>query len=59
LADNGLAVLMISSEFEELVEGADRVIVIQEGQSVDELAGENLTENAIIKSVSHISHAKK
>ncbi|WP_227819920.1 sugar ABC transporter ATP-binding protein [Marinobacterium aestuarii] len=59
LADNGLAVLMISSEFEELVEGADRVIVIQEGQSVDELTGESLRVNAIIKSVSHISHAKQ
>ena len=30
----GCAVLLISSEFEELVEGADRIIVLQDGRSV-------------------------
>ena len=29
LADQGLGVLMISSELEEIVEGADRVFVLQ------------------------------
>ncbi|MGJ8648664.1 MAG: sugar ABC transporter ATP-binding protein [Marinomonas colpomeniae] len=51
LADDGLTVLMISSEFEELVEGADRVIVLQDGHSIQELANEHLTENAIMKAI--------
>jgi len=51
LADDGLTVLMISSEFEELVEGADRVIVLQDGHSIQELANEQLTENAIMKAI--------
>ncbi|GAB3480559.1 sugar ABC transporter ATP-binding protein [Marinomonas epiphytica] len=51
LADDGLTVLMISSEFEELVEGADRVVVLQDGRSVAELAHEQLTENAIMKAI--------
>lgn len=51
LADDGLTVLMISSEFEELVEGADRVVVLQDGHSVQELANSQLTENAIMKAI--------
>ena len=31
LADEGLGVLMISSELEEIVEGADRVFVLRDG----------------------------
>ncbi|WP_163540315.1 ATP-binding cassette domain-containing protein, partial [Klebsiella pneumoniae] len=33
LADQGLAVLMISSELEEVIEGADRVFVLRDGIS--------------------------
>jgi galactofuranose transport system ATP-binding protein len=38
LAGNGLGVLMISSELEELTEGCDRVVVLRDGQSVSELS---------------------
>jgi ribose transport system ATP-binding protein len=38
LADEGLGVLMISSELEEITEGADRVVVLREGRSVAEFA---------------------
>ncbi len=34
LADEGLGVLMISSELEEVIEGADRVIVLRDGRTV-------------------------
>ena len=53
LADKGLGVLMISSEIEELVEGADRVVVLREGRTVAELAGANLTEPAIMRAMAH------
>ena len=37
LAEQGLGVLMISSELEELVEGSDRVFVLRDGRTVAEL----------------------
>jgi galactofuranose transport system ATP-binding protein len=48
LADQGLAVLMISSELEEVVEGANRVFVLREGYSVAEIAHQGLTEDAVL-----------
>jgi ribose transport system ATP-binding protein len=48
LADGGLAVLMISSEIEEVAEGADRVFVLREGRSVAELTGEAISEGSIL-----------
>ena len=48
LADQGLGVLMISSELEEIVEGADRVFVLREGRTVSELKHENVTEAAVM-----------
>jgi ribose transport system ATP-binding protein len=48
LSQDGLGVLMISSELEEVVEGADRVFVLREGLSVAEIPKANLTEHAVI-----------
>ncbi|MCX8279854.1 sugar ABC transporter ATP-binding protein [Phyllobacterium sp. 0TCS1.6C] len=48
LADQGLAVLMISSELEEVIEGADRVFVLRDGKSVAELQREAATEDAVM-----------
>ncbi len=48
LADDGLGVLMISSELEELVEGSSRVVVLRDGRNVAELRGEAISEQAII-----------
>jgi ribose transport system ATP-binding protein len=53
LADRGLGVLMISSEFEELVEGADRIIVMRDGVSVTELRNPGLTENMLVRAIAH------
>ncbi|QFU86459.1 sugar ABC transporter ATP-binding protein [Amycolatopsis sp. YIM 10] len=43
LADQGLAVVLISSEMEELVEGADRIVVLHTGSVSRELTGEQVT----------------
>jgi len=49
LAAKGMAVLVISSEPDELPDLCDRVLVMAEGRIVRELAGERVTRNAIIE----------
>nr|WP_198557134.1 hypothetical protein [Enterovibrio nigricans] len=41
--------LLISSEFEELIEGADRIVVLNEGSAVSELVAPNITEDALVR----------
>ncbi len=53
LADNGLGVLMISSEIEELTEGSDRVVVLRDGRTVSELPGEAISQDAIMRAMAH------
>jgi monosaccharide-transporting ATPase len=48
LAAEGLGVLMVSSEIEELVEGSTRVVVLRDGASVAELSGADVSEAAIV-----------
>jgi ribose transport system ATP-binding protein len=48
LANEGVAILMISSELPEIVGMCDRVIVIREGWVTGELTGEAITEEAIM-----------
>ena len=48
LASEGMAVLVISSEPEELPDLCDRALVMAEGRIVNELAGEALTRERII-----------
>jgi ribose transport system ATP-binding protein len=48
LASGGMAVLVISSEPEELSDLCDRVLVMAEGRVVSELAGETLTRHRIV-----------
>ena len=43
ISDSGVAVLMISSELEELVLVCDRVLAIYEGHIVGEIAGDDIT----------------
>ena len=49
LADQGLAILMISSELTEVVGMADRVIVMREGRITGELRGAEATEQSIMQ----------
>ncbi|MFB7829311.1 ATP-binding cassette domain-containing protein, partial [Streptomyces hydrogenans] len=48
LAQEGLAVLLVSSDIEELVEGADRIVVLRSGATAGELVGENVSEDALL-----------
>jgi len=51
LAAEGLAVLLISSETDELVEGSDRIVVLKEGRVIDVLTGSRLSEEDLILSI--------
>ncbi|HYG78821.1 MAG TPA: sugar ABC transporter ATP-binding protein, partial [Pyrinomonadaceae bacterium] len=48
LAGEGVGVLMISSELEELVEGSSRVLVMRDGRCVAELRGSAISQDNII-----------
>jgi galactofuranose transport system ATP-binding protein len=53
LADQGLGVLMISSELEEIIEGADRVFVLSDGRTVADLPHGEATAPAIMAAMAH------
>jgi rhamnose transport system ATP-binding protein len=48
LAADGMAVLLISSDVEEILGLAHRVLVMRQGQIAAELTGSQLTEAAIL-----------
>ena len=48
LAAQGLAVVLISSELGELVEGSDRIVVLREGSVAGELDGPAVSEDGLI-----------
>ena len=45
----GMAILVVSSELDEVVGITHRVLVMREGQIVKELAGSAVTENAVLE----------
>jgi ribose transport system ATP-binding protein len=51
LAEQGLGVLLISSELEEVVEGADRVLVLRDGAVVGTLHGDDVSEERIMRAI--------
>jgi ribose transport system ATP-binding protein len=51
LAQEGLAVLLISSELEELLDGADRLLVLKDGAVVGELTGDRLTQDDVLAAI--------
>jgi ribose transport system ATP-binding protein len=55
LAKEGLGVLMISSELEELVEGSDRVVVMRDGKLSAELRGAQISQDSIIEAMAEIN----
>ncbi|MBA2774782.1 MAG: sugar ABC transporter ATP-binding protein [Nocardioidaceae bacterium] len=48
LAEKGLAVVLISSEMDELVEGADKVVVLRDGHVVQELSGTDVSNSKLL-----------
>ena len=57
LADEGLSVLMISSELEELIAAADHVTVLSDGYSVAYLAADELSEERLMTAMAHQDEA--
>jgi ribose transport system ATP-binding protein len=53
LASDGLGVLMISSDLEELVAASDRVVVLRDGLTVAELEGDDLDEPTVMRAMAH------
>ncbi|MGF1341909.1 sugar ABC transporter ATP-binding protein [Streptomyces flavovirens] len=49
LAREGLAVLLISSDIEELIEGADRIVVLRGGAVAGELEGDEVDESRLLE----------
>ncbi|MEU9343387.1 sugar ABC transporter ATP-binding protein [Streptomyces sp. NPDC048278] len=54
LADDGLAVLLISADTEELIEGSDRVVVLKDGAVVRELTGDAVTEGELMRAIAAV-----
>jgi ribose transport system ATP-binding protein len=53
LATQGLGVVLISSELEELIEGSDRIVVLRDGAVVGELEGAEVTEDNLMDVIAH------
>jgi ribose transport system ATP-binding protein len=51
LADEGLAVLLISSELEEIIADSNRVVTLRDGRSVAELTGDQISEDALMRAM--------
>jgi monosaccharide-transporting ATPase len=51
LCADGLALLVVSSELEEIVAYADRVVVLRDRRHVDELSGDEVSVEAIVASI--------
>ncbi|SHG99079.1 monosaccharide ABC transporter ATP-binding protein, CUT2 family [Jatrophihabitans endophyticus] len=51
LAEEGLAVLLISSELDELLEGSDRIVVLKDGRVVERLDGDDVNETALMNAL--------
>ena len=49
LAEEGVAILFVSSEMEEVLGMADRALVMHEGRITGELARDELAEEAIMR----------
>ncbi len=50
--EQGMSILMISSELEEVIEGSDRVVVLNNGRKLGEFAHADANEDRIMKVIS-------
>ncbi|MDR0651935.1 MAG: sugar ABC transporter ATP-binding protein [Synergistaceae bacterium] len=51
MAGEGISVLLISSEFDELIRNCDRIEVIRDGTNMKTLTGDEINENNIIRAI--------
>jgi ribose transport system ATP-binding protein len=54
LADGGAAIVFYSTDYDELIGCCDRVLVMYDGTISDELAGDAITERALVRSALNI-----
>ena len=57
LAAQGLAIIMVSSEIPEVLGMSDRVIVMREGRIVDEVTGERMTPETLVRAAAGLAVA--
>jgi monosaccharide-transporting ATPase len=55
LAAQGLGVLLISSDMEELIDGADRLVVLRDGAMVGELTGDEVNEGSVLAAIAAVA----
>jgi simple sugar transport system ATP-binding protein len=51
LAAGGMGVTFISSEIEEMLRACSRLVVMRDGHLIGELAGEDLTQERIMRTI--------
>lgn len=51
ISDEGISVLYISSELDELVRGCDRVVILNDGKKIKELVGEEISSDRIMAEI--------
>ncbi len=51
ITEGGMAILVISSELDELVAASDRIIVVRDRAHVAELAGREVTSDAVVQAI--------
>ena len=50
LADQGVGIIILSSEFQEIKELSDRILILKDGEITKEVESENITEKQILSS---------
>lgn len=50
--EQGMGILMISSELEEVIEGSDRVVIMKEGRKLGELPRHEASETRVLQAIS-------
>lgn len=53
LSNDGISVLMVSSELEELVQSCDRIQVVKDGRTVGELKNKEINVEAMMDKIAH------
>ena len=51
LAKTGLSILIISSELQEIIECADRIVILRDRMQVGEISGDDMNETSIMKMI--------
>ena len=58
LADQGAAILFYSTDYDELINCCNRVLVLYDGSVISELEGEGITDRALVASALSIGADK-